>query len=296
MKPSAFTRKTLLLLVLTAFTGMHWPLAGMAAGIAAEPLRVGIFPRRNATQTVTLFKPLLDHLGAELGREVQLITAKDFPAFWQGVEQRRFDLVHFNQYHYIKAHAEQGYDAVLANEEFGEPRIAGALYVRADRGIEQVQDLEGKTLIFGGDYSAMMSYIIPTDLLRAAGLGPGDYTEKFAPSPPNSVFSVYFKQADAAGAGEVVRKLPSVANRIDVSKLRLLALSEPIAHLPWAVRQEMDAGLKQRIAETLSGLGGHAAGRALLTNAKLTGLQRISDADYDPSRAIIRRVFGEQAL
>lgn len=269
--------------------------AAASEAVGAQPaLKVGIFPRRNATQTATLFKPLLDHLAAALGREVQLITAKDFPTFWEGVAERRFDLVHYNQYHYVKSHALYGYDAVLSNEEFGEALIAGALYVRKDGAPKLVQDLKGKTIIFGGDRSAMMSYIVPTDLLRYGGLSPADYTEKFAVSPPNSVFAVYFKQADAAGAGEVVRKLPSVTKRIDPEQLELLAVSEPIPHLPWAVRSGMDPVLRDRITLVLSGLKDTETGRSLLKNAKLTGLHPIADADYDLPRQIIARVLGEQ--
>ncbi len=261
---------------------------------SADTLRVGIFPRRNATQTATLFKPMLDYLGQQLERPVELITARDFPAFWEGVEARRFDLVHFNQYHYIKSHAYHGYDAVLSNQEFGEDDMAGAIYVRKDSGIKRVEQLRGRNIVFGGGKSAMMSYIIPTDLLRAAGLNQGDYRETFAISPPNSVFAVYFEQADAAGAGEVVWRLPLVSQRIDSGQLELIAVSEGAPHLPWAVREELDPDLKKRIVETLSNLENSEQGRGILKSAKLTGMRPIDDAAYDAHREIIFRVLGEK--
>ncbi|GAB6041093.1 hypothetical protein JCM17961_17670 [Endothiovibrio diazotrophicus] len=46
---------------------------------AAEPLVVGIFPRRNPTVIYTMFSPLMSFPERELGRPLRLVTAKDFP-------------------------------------------------------------------------------------------------------------------------------------------------------------------------------------------------------------------------
>ena len=83
------------------------------------PLVMGVFPRRNATTTIKLFTPVTEYLSEKLGREVQLETAKDFRSFWQKVLLQRYDIVHFNQYHYIKTHDKKIYRAILQNEEFG---------------------------------------------------------------------------------------------------------------------------------------------------------------------------------
>ena len=58
------------------------PLPTIVSGaVAAEPLVVGIFPRRNPTITFTMFSPLMDRLERAAGRPVRLETAKDFPSF-----------------------------------------------------------------------------------------------------------------------------------------------------------------------------------------------------------------------
>ena len=259
-----------------------------------RPLVVGIFPRRNATQTVTLFKPLLDYVGDQLNLKIKLVTARDFASFWRGVEERRFDLVHFNQYHYVKSHAKNGYDAILSNEEQGESEMAGAIYARRDSGMDTLADLKGRTIIFGGGRSAMMSYIVPTDLLRSAGLKQGDYTEKFAVSPPNSVYAVYFRQADAAGAGEVVQRLPSVEKRIDIKQLKTLAVSQPLPQLVWAVRREMDDEFRKKLVQIMTTLEDSVEGEKLLKKAKLTGLHSITDADYQGVREIVDKILGER--
>ncbi len=56
---------------------------------AEDELTLGVFPRRSAKVTTTLFQPLADHLAGALGRPVRLIASKDFKAFWKAVERYR---------------------------------------------------------------------------------------------------------------------------------------------------------------------------------------------------------------
>jgi phosphonate transport system substrate-binding protein len=201
--------------------------------------------------------------------------------------QRRYDLVHLNQFEYINAHEKLGYGALVQNEEFGEKRIRGAIYVRRDSSIEQLEQLRDKRILFGGGPRAMMSYIVPTFLLRQAGLKAGDYQEAYAINPPNAVISTYLKQTDAGGAGEVVQRLPMVTKKINVNELAVIAVSEPLPHLPWAVKEEMDEDLKTEIKRLLLGLKATANGKQILQQARLSAFNPVDDKDYDAHRAIV---------
>jgi len=271
-------------------------LAGMRYGMAdsGEPLRLGIFPRYNYTETIKGFTPLAEQLTRVLGRRVELETASDFSTFWQEVAARRYDLVHFNQYHYIKAHRELRYEVIARNREGGSDTIKGALLVRRDSGIKRLADLRGKRILFGGGRDAMQAYILTTYLLRRVGLKPGDYIELFAVNPPNAVIATYQKHADAAGAGDRVLAMPVVAERIDTKEMKLLVVSEAVAHLPWAVKAELDPALTQRIRAALLTLGDSEPGRAVLAAARLTGFAATRDADYDRLRRIVFEVSDER--
>ena len=265
----------------------------LAAAVEAKepqpaPLIVGVFPRRNATLTSDLFTPLAQYLSRKLQREVRLQTAKDFPAFWQGVEEGRYDLVHYNQYHYVLS--ADRYRVIAHNEEFGHGTISGAIYVRRDSGIESLQQLRGRSILFGGGPSAMMSYIVPRYMLQQAGVAESDFETRFAASPPNAVLGVFFHQSDAGGAGDVVIDLPVVKKSVQVEEIRMLARSEPIIHLPWAVKQDMSTQLAEQIRQLLVGLKGSEEGQAILKAARLTGLAPSDDRDYDRCREIVREV------
>lgn len=255
-------------------------------------LTMGVFPRRNASTTIKLFTPIAKHLSKQLGQEVRLETAKNFREFWKKVLLQRYDIVHFNQYHYIKTQDKNKYRAILQNEEFGIKTIAGAITVRKDSGINTLQDLKNKNIIFGGGKKAMIAYVIPTALLHRAGLTKDDYNEQFAKNPPNSLLSVYYKRADAAGTGNIVLNLPLLRNSIDTSKIKYLVTSKPLAHLPWAVKTNMSNALSSQIQNIMLDLNNTIPGKEILKTAKLTGIHTATDRDYNPYRKILHEVFG----
>lgn len=277
--------KTLMAWILSIIT-----LLGSVPAIA--DISMGVFPRRPVAVTHKAFKPLADKLSAELGEKVNLVVAKDFKAFWKGVKSKKFDLVHYNQYHYIKSNKEHGYKVIVTNEEFGSKEIAGALTVRTDSGIKSVSDLKGKTILFGGGKKAMGSYIAPTAILKKAGLEAGkDYTVKFAKNPPGAVIAVYNKAANAGGSGNVILKTKGVKSKIDVAQVTLLAESEKFTHLAWAVKGDMPADKAAKIQSIMTALKGKDD--AILKSAKVTNFHAAKDADFAKVREITKYAIGE---
>lgn len=269
-------------------------LAPPGAPAGERPLVLGVFPRHSPAETVQMFTPLANHLSRELGRPVQVRTTTDFKTFWDAIAAGRYDLVHCNQYHYLRAHQELGYRVIAKNEEIGRAAMAGAIVVRRDSGIRSLADLRGKTIVFGGNRQALMSYIIPTQMLRRAGLAPGSYTEVFASDPPNVPLAVYFRRADAGGTGDVVLDMPFVRDKIDTSKLMYLARSEEVSQLPWAVSPRMPAAEAERIRRALLAVRGARDGPDILATALLTNLLPATDREYDSIRRIVRTVTGER--
>ena len=269
-------------------------LAFAGAARADDKLTLGIFPRLKATETITIYQPLATYLSERLGRPVVLVTSKDFDAFWQGVKAQRYDIVHYNQYHYI--HSAHTYRVVAHQQEFGRQAVAGALFVRADSGITDVKQLRGKTIIFGGGRDAMMSYIAPRYLLMRAGIGEGEFKTEFAVNPPNALLALYHRQADAAGGGDILIDLPAVRNAIDAPQVKVLAATEPLLFLPWAVKRSMPAKVADEIQALLVGLGDNDIGRKVLQSAKVTGMGPATDKDYDAHRRMTKAVFGPEGI
>jgi phosphonate transport system substrate-binding protein len=268
--------------------------AASPARAADSALSLGIFPRYKATETVTMFKPLADYLSERLGRPVSLTTSKDFDSFWQGVSEQRYDIVHYNQYHYILS--ARSYQVIAQQQEFGKKAVGGALYVRKDSGITELSQLRGRTIIFGGGRDAMLSYIAPRFLLMQAGLKEADFKSEFAVNPPNALLALFYKQADAAGGGDILIDLPVVRNAINAQELHILSATEPLLFLPWAVKRSMPAKLREAIQSLMIGLENDEAGRSALNAAKATGMGKAEDRDYNPHRKMTAAVFGHDKI
>lgn len=272
-------------MVLGLVTVVAWAPSSRAAD---EPLTFGVFPRSNAAEITRLFTPMANYLGQQLGREVKLVTAKDFESFWMGVTERRYDIVHYNQYHYIRS--AQHYQVIAHIEENGKSTIASALYVRKDSGINDIAQLRGRRVLFGGGEDAMISYLTNRYLLQNAGLKKDDFKPLFAVNPPNSILALHGRQADAAGAGDGVLDLPMIKKTVNTEELRVLAVSMPLLQLPVAVTRTMPAKLRGAIQSVLLNLKGSEAGNHVLKSAQMTGMGKAEDKDYDPHRKIVRAV------
>jgi len=258
---------------------------------AIAEVTLGIFPRRPAAKTVKFFKPLAKKLSDELGEPVKIVVAKNFKEFWKGVKEGKYDVVHYNQYHYLLSSKESGYKVFAVNEEFGSSTIKGALTVRADAGINSVADLKGKTILFGGGKKAMGSYIAPTWALQQAGLKAGDYKVKFSKNPPSAVIGVYNNAADAAGSGNVILKVGGVKKKTDVTKLKILAESKAFIQLPWAANANFPADKVAKIQSVMTSLKGSSDD--ILKSAKVTNFVSATDADFADARSIVKEVTGE---
>lgn len=262
---------------------------------AEAPLVLGIFPRFTATAVHDAFDPMAKYLSAELGREVKIETTKDQNTFAEAITTKRYDIVHFNQLNYVESHEKFGYDVVAINEEFGKATVAGALVIRKDSGIKNIAELRGKTIVFGGGPKAMIAYIANVAQLQRAGLKKGDYKEEFAKSPVNAMTAVFHKQAVAGGAGDIGLKQQAGNEVLDVNELAILAVGEPLPHLPWAVKASLGTDLAKKIQAALLNVKGSKDGAEILKAAHLTNLLPAQDADFEIVRKMIKDVAADAA-
>ena len=303
------TRILIILFVVTIFAGTGWfayqymndqgyatrPSTGNDAREAS--LNMAIFPRRIPQVTRKAFQPLANHLQSALKRPIDLITPTTYKEFWAGIKQGKYDIVHYNQYHYIESNSKFGYQAIVANEEGNSRTISGAIYVKsAKRGINTLPDLKGKTIIFGGGKKAMVSYIATTALLKKAGLKKNDYKVVFSKNPPFAIVDAFMNKGEAAAAGAHLLNSKSIKKRIGtqgISKMRILAVGNPITHLPWAVKADMPIKLREEIRNSMISLKASEKGKQILKAAMVTDFYSVSDRDYDRSRELIQYVTGE---
>jgi phosphonate transport system substrate-binding protein len=104
--------------------------------------------------------------------------------------------------------------------------------------------------------------------------------------------AVYYKKADAGGAGESGFKVQGLDEKMDVSEMTILATSDPLPHLPWAIKRGLGGDMAQRAQAALLKLNTNPRGADILKRAQLTALRPAADADYDVCRKMIGAVAG----
>jgi len=175
-----------------------------------KKLVMGVFPRRNSAKTIRMFNPIAQYISRKIGIKVEIHTSNDFYTFWNNVKANKYDIVHYNQLHYILSNKEQGYSIILKNNEFGSSVIRPIITVRDDSEINNIKDLRNKTIHFGGGRLAMSSHVANRVAIRDQGIDDSDYKWTYAKNPPEATRSVYNLLADAASIGDAILEFPEV--------------------------------------------------------------------------------------
>lgn len=265
---------------------------GFVAYGAENEITLGMFPREHAKAMYAAYKPLAKHLEEKLGKKVTLVFAKDFDAFKRMLASGDFDIVHLNHFQYINVRKNPGYEAVVMNQEAGSEKLKGAFYVRADSNISKLTDLKGKTIIFGGNKDAFISYMVAAKMLHDAGLGPNDYNPQFAINPPNAIIALSRGEGDVAVAGEAVLSRPIVKNAGADKNVRQIAASEAYPGLPWAVKKSLGPKFKNKVKQAFLSVNTTPEGKEILKAASVDGFANVEDSDYDSAVKVIQFVKG----
>jgi len=254
-----------------------------------QTLIMGVFPRRNSAKTIRMFNPIAQYISRKIGMKVVIETSNDFYTFWNNVKAKKYDIVHYNQLHYILSNKNQSYTIILKNNEFGSSVIKPTITVRGDSNIKSIKDLKNKTIHFGGGRLAMSSHVANRVAIREQGIDDSDYKWTYAKNPPEATRSVYNLIADAASIGDVILKFPELKRSINVNKFRKIYTGPDLPQLPWAVSDKITPDLAVKIQTVMMLLNDTEEGKSILLNASLTGLTIATDKEYDMVRDIYRK-------
>lgn len=274
-------------------------LAGCSRQGEGPELRIGYMNCNSAGETLARFRPLTAYLSKKLG--VKLIPV---PVDTQDVEERfaagEFTFTHTNSLLYVIL--KEGYDLELVATEkrgnFG-ARTAGAIIARRGSGIEKLEDIRGKRMIFGPQL-APTGFLAQYDLLLQKGIDPERDLAYYA-IPSGSfkhekvIYGVYFGQYDAAAAPALDLEVMTREGKVDPDDFVVLAQSRIIPYCTFGAARQTDPDLVRRFrralleltAETTVEIDGERM--KVLSAAWIDGFEQLLDSDYDPIREMARR-------
>ncbi len=261
------------------------------AGMASAEIKFGILPRLSAQEMHKMFDPLAEYLTKETGEKVTIELTKDFDAYKDAVKAGQFDLGFSNPIIYVQLKQSLALvPLALSAEKKAGTKFRGVIIARKDSGIEKVQDLKGKKLIFVDEDSAA-GYIFQMLLLSKAGMDVNkDFTRlPFAKKHDNVTMAVYNKAADAGGIRE--DDLDKMKDKVDLSAIRIVAYTDYFPNWPVYATPKLNKNTTEKIRAALMKLKPNDAGSdAVVGAANLAGFAAIADKDYDLLRQAAKLV------
>lgn len=263
------------------------------SGKAVKTLRVGFVPSEDAQQVMQNAQPIVEILRKKLAMEIQPFVATDYTGVVEALRVNKLDIAFLTPASYVLAKNEANVKVVLKSERKGVPYYYAAIIVRADSGINNIEDLRGKSFAFGDPLSTTGN-VIPRQMFKARGIDPvRDFKQVlYSGGHDATVLAVLNGKVDA---GATYANSPDssdtawmryLKNSEDVGKIRAIAFSEPIPADNLVISAYLDDGLAKKIEATFIDLSRDPEGKKMLRELyQIDGFVPATDKDYDSVRS-----------
>ena len=245
------------------------------ASNAEKTLTFGVVPQFDARRIQGIWQPILDELEKRSGHEIKLVGSPNIPEFEKQLLAGDFDFAYMNPYHLLKAHEARGYTPLV--RDVGRT-LHGIVVVRKDSTIEQVEQLDGRSVAFPAP-NALGASLIPRTEFKEI------YKIDIEPAYVRSHSSVYLNvvTGQTSAGGGVQKTLQKQPENIR-EMLKVIYRTPEVAPHPVAVHPRVPDSIREQIARAFLQLGETAQGREILTGIPMKRIGDASLADYEPLR------------
>ena len=286
----------LLLLTLPACKGEAGGKKNAAQG---PPIRIGFMICDSKKESQARFAPFTAYLSEKTGRPFEMILANTFK-FEDLIRDKKVDFFHVNSIIAVLLKEKYQTDllAVDIRGRYGY-KASGTIIARKDSGIKTIDDMRGKTMVFGPAL-APFGYMAQYALLLENNFDPETDLALYAiPSGAAKhdkvIYGVYFEKYDVGAAPRIDLDRMAEANIINLDDFNIIAESEPMPYCTIGAAAGVDDGLKKQVTEIALGLKQDETvlvdGEVLkvLKRMLLEGFAPFVDAEYEPIRNALKR-------
>lgn len=209
-------------------------------------LRVSAIPDEAPTELLRKFKPLGNYLEQQLGMKVQFIPVTDYAAVVEGLAADRVDLAWLGGFTFVQARLKTGNAIPLVQRE--QDRRFTSKFITADPAIKSLQDLNGKSFVFGS-ISSTSGSLMPRYFMAQDGIVPEQFFSRVAYSGAHDATAAWVQagKADAGVLNASVWEKLVAAGKVDTGKVRVLATTPPYFDYNWTVRGDLPPALTAKI-------------------------------------------------
>lgn len=294
--------------------GCGTPAATAAGGLPTDPpnagdvvdgqfyrptaLRFAAISGADEESSATRFAPIVEHLSAELGMEVEFIETTDYSSVIEGMRAGRVDVALYGPFSYVIASSEANATPLVANpnQKTGVLGYKSLIITRADSGIASIADLRGRSMAFA-DPASTSGNLFPRLILANEGISDveGYFSEtSFSGGHDASLVAVANGQVDAAGVCDTCIERFYREGLASPSDIRVIAESETIPPSPVSARADLDPALRGQITDIYLRLVAEEPEIVQLANSEdeppTYPYQVVDDGQYDVVRDLAEKL------
>ena len=251
---------------------------------AEETIILAVHPYLPHDELKQKFMPLASYLSSQTGKKIEVKIGSSYDEHIQYIGQNKVDIAYMGPASYVSMINKYGAKPVLARLEInGSPWFQGNIITRKNSGINNLQDLKGRTIAYG-DPNSTMSYLVPHHMMIKAGVfdNPGSKYE-FLHSHNNVALGVLSGDFDAGAVK------PEVFRKFESKGLTTIQLTPRISEHLFITRNDLPINDIEKLRSILLNMNQSEQGLSALKSIKksITGLVGASSQDYENLRQII---------
>ncbi|CAB3793161.1 phosphate/phosphite/phosphonate ABC transporter substrate-binding protein [Pararobbsia alpina] len=257
-------------------------------------IRFGVEPYESAQRMLPVYGDIAKLIGSKLGCTVQIYVATGYNAEIEAMRSGRLEFAEFGPLGYVLAHQVAHAEAVatFAGAQGKPATYYASIVTWPGSGIKTLADVNGRSFAYA-DPASTSGHLFPAFGLRKNGIDPdkgvkaiyaGSHTASFEALRNHKVDSGELNSEEIASA--------KLHGEYDPSAYVTLWQSEPIPLDPLAVRGDLPADFKARLAGVLSSLDLHElpeADQKFMASNQNPELKTVpqSDAAYNQIRDLV---------
>ena len=262
------------------------------AATEAVPLRVAVAAVISPRGNVDSYGPLLDYLGKELNRPVELVQRRTYAEINELIKNGEVDMAFVCTSAYVVGAREFGLELLVAPQVGGETVYYSLLIVPADSQNGSMADLRDGIFAFT-DPMSNSGRNYPTQLVLEMGQTPEQFFRRtfFTYSHDDAIRAVANHVADGAAVDSLVYAYTVIREPELGQKTKVVHSSPPFGIPPVVIGPHVRPQSKAELEAILMAMHDNPAGRSALATAGIDSFVSIDDSAYETVRTLEAQIL-----
>jgi phosphonate transport system substrate-binding protein len=230
-----------------------------------KALRVAVAAMISPKETFVYYREMLDYLGRQSGRSVQLIQRKTYDEVNALFPKGEVDLAFICTGPYAASRDKYGFEALATPQVRGQPFYQSYLIVPKESPYQKLEDLKGRVFAFT-DPDSNTGAMVPRFWLAETGETPESFFSRtiFTYSHDNSIMAVAKGLVDAAAVDGHQWEYFERFSPAHTSRTRVIRKSQPFGSPPLVASARLTGEIRSQIQQVLLSMHADPVGKRIL--------------------------------